>query len=282
MKINVSFAGNDRMFPGLLMALTSIWKNTSRPVDAYILTGDFSDLDPRYRPFSPEMISFLKKVGQAYHPENDIYVVDMTHLKREIYHCKGVKGRFSVYAFLRLYYDMLDGLPERLLYLDIDTLCVKDISSLYDTDLQGHSIGAILDPVATKWISPVYCNSGVLLLDMKKLQTNGRLAKCRKMVERRWMFMPDQSAINKWFKHDILRLEGKYNEQVRLQEGTVIRHYCAVFKVFPYMHFIKAKPWDELSKFHKERKEYELDSFLLYCRNLLECYRKGEDPKIEK
>lgn len=282
MKINVSFAGNDRMFPGLLMALTSIWKNASRPVDAYILTGDFHDLDSRYRPFSAEMISFLEKVGHAYHPENSIHVVDMTHLKKEIYRCKGIKGRFSIYAYLRLYYDMLNNLPNRLLYLDIDTLCLKDIAPLFDTDLKGHSIGAILDPVATKWISPVYCNSGVLLFDMKKIQSNGRLARCRKMVERRWMFMPDQSAINKWFKDDILHLDGKYNEQVHVKDDTVIRHYCAVFKVFPYMHFVKAKPWDELSKFHKQRKEYNLDPFLLYCHRLLESYQKKEEPVIER
>ncbi len=282
MNINVGFAGNAHVFPGLLMALTSIWKNASRPVDAYILTGDFHDLDSSYRPFSAEMISYLEKVGHAYHPENAIHVIDMTPFKEDIYRCKGIKSRFSIYAYLRLYYDKVDGMPDRLLYLDIDTVCLKDIAPLFDTDLKGNSIGAILDPVAIKWISPVYCNSGVLLLDMKKIRSNGRLALCRKMVQKRRMFMPDQSAINKWFKDDILRLDGKYNEQIHVKEDTAIRHYCTVFKVFPYIHYIKAKPWGDLEEFHKQRKEYDLDPFLLYCHRLLESFQKKEEPKIEK
>ena len=282
MKINISFAGNDRMFPGLLIALTSIWEHTSCPVNAYILTGDFSDLNPRFLPFTSEMVSFLEKIGKAYHPENEIHVVDMTFLKDEIYRCKGIKGRFSVYAYLRLYYDFLPDLPDRMLYLDIDTVCLRDLAPLYATDLRGHSLGAVLDAVGIKWISPIYCNSGVLLLDLEKVRTNGKIARCRKMVEKKWMFMPDQSAINKHFKFDILFLDGKYNEQVRICPETVIRHYCAVFKIFPYMHFIRAKPWDDIRFFHKERKEYQLDSFLSKCRLLLDQFRRGEEPNVQR
>ena len=42
-----------------------------------------------------------------------------------------------------------------------------------------------------------YINSGVLLLNMKKIRETGLFKKAREMCQNKKMFMPDQSSLNK-------------------------------------------------------------------------------------
>lgn len=278
--INIAFSGNKKMFRGLLMAITSICQNTSKPVHIYVMTGDFLDIDPQFVSFDDKMIYYYQKVISLFNPENLITKVDYSSYKEELYKLKDIKSRFTIYAFFRLFFDMLPDLPDKILYLDIDTVALKDISSLYDIDMRSKSVALALDAVGHKWLNPHYCNSGVMLMDLKKIRENNKLAKCRNMCQKKHMFMPDQSAINKYFNKDIRILSNIYNEQKRTEENTVIRHFCTIFKVFPYIHYVKSKPWDELDYFHNERKEYQFDNLIALVNKLEKAF--NEEKEIDE
>ena len=97
-----------------------------------------------------------------------------------------------------------------------------------------------------------YLNSGVLLMNLKRMRKDGTLAKCRKMCVEQKMLLPDQTALNLMCRKK-LYLPRKYNEQKERKEDTVIRHFSMTMKFFPKFKTINIKPWniDEIHKIYK-------------------------------
>lgn len=110
----------------------------------------------------------------------------------ELIEVSGIKnisaGHVSFVSLFRLYISSLFKDYEKIIYLDID-LCIKaDIAQLYNTDLEGKPIGAVLDETilaTTKqrehdnkstYLAKIlklnppynYFNAGVILIDLKK------------------------------------------------------------------------------------------------------------------
>ena len=105
-----------------------------------------------------------------------------------------------------------------------------------------------------------YLNSGVLLLNMKKIKQTGLFAKVRHMMQTKKMFLPDQSAINKLAvaKRVVPR---RYNEQYKLQKDTKIQHFTTSFRFWPYFHTQTVKPWD-VARVHSVLHLHEYDDLL--------------------
>jgi predicted O-methyltransferase YrrM len=81
--------------------------------------------------------------------------------------------------------DIISIIPaERVLYLDADTLILKDILDLWKTDLDGKALGAALDVGNPQGYEAVgegsYFNAGVLLMDLAKIR--GRLPQLKSLA----------------------------------------------------------------------------------------------------
>lgn len=281
--IHVCYSGNDRMFNGILLSLVTLARRTKDPLCINLLTGDFTAIDERFKPLSQEQADFLEKAIRIFNKENQVIRHDMTReFGEEICTYRNARGHFTPYTLLRLFLDQLpvsetDG---RILYLDVDTVGLGDVKELYEIDLQGKSLGMVVDNIGKKWIHRHYCNAGMIVFDLKRIRTTNTLEKCRKMVKDVRMFMPDQSAINKHFKKDICFLPSKYNEQYCAKEDTLIRHYCRVLKLLPWPHYINAKPWDDWDFFHEERQEKVVDEDIEITCRFMEQWRREEDPSL--
>lgn len=111
--------------------------------------------------------------------------------------------------------DLLRRLPvERALYLDSDTLVRGPLLPLWNTDLQGKSLGAVLDVGFPNGNGSVieekgYFNAGVLLLDLVKIR--GRLPQTSQLTAE--TTFKDQDYLNLHFKHDWMALPLRYNAQ---------------------------------------------------------------------
>ena len=77
---------------------------------------------------------------------------------------------YTPYCFLRLFADLIPEIPEKILYLDTDTLIADDISELYAADISEYELGAVLDYYGHRFMGYHYFNSGVLLLNMKNIR----------------------------------------------------------------------------------------------------------------
>ena len=106
-----------------------------------------------------------------------------------------------------------------------------------------------------------YINSGVLLLNLKKIRETKLLKRARQMCQNKKMFMPDQSSLNKLSLSKKIE-KRKYNEQRKLKKDTVFQHFTTSFRLFPLFHKVTIKPWD-IEKVHKRLKIFEYDDILL-------------------
>jgi lipopolysaccharide biosynthesis glycosyltransferase len=173
------------------MSVLSVIENTDSLVEIILLTMDLSERDERYIPFDEEQLALLKKTLKEKNPESDARIIDVTNLQHEYFDGgKNQKNNYTPYASIRLFLDLLD-VPEKMIYLDADIMVRGNIEELYSIDIQNHEFAAVKDIVGRKFFPKKYCNSGVLLLNLKKIKETGLFRKCCRLVRRRPMMMPD-------------------------------------------------------------------------------------------
>ncbi len=247
--INLLIVGNKHAAKGLLIIALSFLKYNDSPVSIHFLTMDHSHANPRFVPPSDAQIDYVRKLLQQHNPASDIFVYDIgEEFRAAKWHRKFNRSSYTPYALLRLFSDKLD-LPDKVLYLDTDTFILGDIKPLYETEMGDHEFAACYDQLGTFWINPNYQNSGVLLMNMKRIKETDLLHKCREYLKKHHPILADQSALNamvlkKQFLPQI------YNEQKHSHDDTVIRHFSKTLRWIPFFHTLNVKPWD-VDRIHK-------------------------------
>lgn len=256
--IPVVYSGNKRIFHGLALAALSVVKRCSRPVVIYILTMGLTDVDKRFTAITDRQAQALDAAIKTVNADSRVIKIDVSEVfRKELIKSKNLKNNYTPYAMLRLLMDSFD-LPDRVIYMDIDTMACSDISELYDIDIKNYEFAATLDKVGHIYVRPKYCNSGVLYMNLEKMRETRLLERARQKVIKRKMFMPDQSALNFLAKSKLI-LPYRFNEQRNIKEDTVIKHFCRYFKWFgPFFKLKNIKQW-EREKVHEILQIHDFD-----------------------
>lgn len=272
---NILFCGNERVFDGILTCILSILKRSAakEPFRFFIYTMDVSRIKPEYTPICDRQIQFLNQAVKKYHRENTVIKVDVTELyEREFAYCPNENAYCSPYTLLRLFADEVEGMPEKLLYLDADILLNRDISLLYDIDVEGYEYAAARDHYGKYLLNPNYINAGVLLLNMEKIRETGLLQKARALIKERKLVFADQSAL---YRSTVRKkmLPQRFNDQKFLHRHTVVRHFSKRLFYLPYPHTANIKQWN-VSEVHRVFGYYGFDDILydyIYLKKKYEC-----------
>lgn len=281
--INVMLCGNDKVFSGMLITLMSMVKYTKEPVHAYIMTMDLTELNPNYTALGENHRRTLEKVLKEKNKNSKVTVVDETELyKKEMPRNINKKTHYTPYIFLRLLCDKLEGMPDKILYLDCDLVFYGNVEELYNIDMKNYEIAAARDFIGRLWIDVDYLNSGVVLMNLKKLRETKGLEKSVQMCITKKMMLPDQTALNRCCKSKLI-LEDRFNEQDRRKPKTVIRHFSMKLKYFPVMHSQNIKPW-EIEKVHKIYKIHDYDDIYEKYEEVMKEFNneKTSEKKITK
>ncbi len=170
------FAGNKAVFDGILSCMISIFlrSDLSEPFRIHIFTMDVCQLKPEYEAFTETQRLFLEEVAKEYHNGNEVFLYDLTKLYQEFFDgCPNENCYCSPYTLLRLFADLVDELPDKILYLDADILFNADIRKLYDIDISDYEFAAARDHYGSFFIRSDYINAGVLLIDLKRWRAGG-------------------------------------------------------------------------------------------------------------
>jgi len=261
--IHILFCGNDRVFDGMLTCALSILKRTEtkEPFTFHVFTMDASHLKESYVPVTDAQMAFFEDVIRAYHPENRAVSIDVTELYRQAFDgCPNESAYCSPYTLIRLLADQVEGLPDKLLYLDVDVMFNRDIRLLWDVDVEGVEYAAARDHYGKYLIKPNYINAGVLLFNMKEMRKTGIFEKARALLRQRKLVFADQSALLRATTKRRM-LPQRFNDQKYLHKHTVVRHFSKRLFWLPYPHTDNIKQW-QVSRVHRVFHYYCFDDVL--------------------
>lgn len=279
--VNILFCGNYRVFDGILTCALSILKRSEsrEPYSFYIFTMDVSHLDPSYLPISRRQIDFFEQVIKQYDPGNTVIMTDVTEFySKEFAGCPNEGAYCSPYTLIRLFADEVEGMPDKILYLDVDILFNRDVHLLYDIDLDGYEYAAANDHYGKYLINPRYINAGVLLFNLAYMRKTGLLEKARELIKTKKLLFADQSAIIRSTTRKKL-LPQRFNDQKFLHKHTVVRHFSKRLFWLPYPHTDNIKQW-QVSRVHKVFRYFCFDDILFEYIYLIEKYKRG-NPENE-
>lgn len=266
--MNIMYCGDKNIESGLIISILSLIKNNTNELNFYVLTMKYDG----HEMVSKKCINLLEKKIKKVNKASSIKLIDVTKEFEKDKPEANLDTRFTPFCMLRLYSDLVN-LPNKILYLDNDVVCLKNIEELYNIDVEKHEIAGVLDyygkHIYKKHIlKRDYINSGVLLMNMKLIKETGLLKKCRKMCKEKEMLLPDQAALNKLANTKLI-INNKFNEQHKTKKDTVFRHFSNTFIFFPRFKVRKIKPWD-IEKLHVILKEHSFD-------DVLDEYKKVKD-----
>ncbi|MBP5152442.1 MAG: hypothetical protein ILP13_05970, partial [Lachnospiraceae bacterium] len=216
---------------------------------------------PQYVPISDEKIAFLEGISKQYNPENRIVKLDVTEIyNREFASCPNEQCYCSPYTLLRLFIDMIPGIPDKILYLDADILFNREPELLYNIDVTGYEYAAARDHYGKYLLNPNYINAGVLLFNMPECRRTDLFEKARELIKTKKLVFADQSAIYRSTTRKKM-LPQRFNDQKFLHPHTVIRHFSKRLFYLPYPHTDNIKQW-HVTKVHKVFRYDQFDDIL--------------------
>ncbi len=264
-KINLLYGGNDYAFDGIVTSLLSITKHCANTLEVYVFTMDLSNKNPNWKPLNQKHVDVFNQILTKVNSNSKAILVDMTKSYMELLDNNiNERNSYTPFALLRLLADKTK-LPDKILYLDTDTIAMQDITELWKQNISNYHFGAVLDHYGKVFINAKYINSGVVLMNLKAMNQDYVFERCRKLIHTRKMKFHDQSALNIVSKNQIKYLPRKYNDQKKLHKDTVIRHFAKTIIWFPYFHTRNIKPWD-VKKLHKYHIHFIDDILNTYLR----------------
>ena len=283
--MNVMYCGDKNIAEGLIISVMSLVKQVKEELHIYVLTMYYVDDDRVCEPLDNDIVRNLQTYIRAYNEKSTVKLIDVSRLFDEEMPLANMGTRFTPCCMLRLYADRVEELPDRLMYLDTDVICRMDCKDFYYQDIEECELIGVLDNYG-KWFfrrNPFrmdYLNSGVLLMNLKKMRETGLLEKCRKRCAVKKMFMPDQSALNKLAtkKRYVPR---RFNEQQRLRNDTVFQHFTTRILLLPKPHIQTVKPW-HMDKLHSVLKLHEYDELLMEYESIRCEMISGEAKRSER
>ena len=244
--INLLYCGNEKVFDGVFTSALSIVKRLqkSRPIRIYLYTMSLTRVKKDYLPITSAQADFIQNRLQKHNPDTQVFLYDVTDLYETHLRENANENCYcSPYTLLRLLADLTD-LPDKILYLDADIMANKDISALYDIDVDDVCYAAARDYYGKFLVSPRYINAGVLLLNLRRIRKSGLFARARALLRSKKLPFSDQSAlIRSTKKGERKLLSQRFNDQKRLYKNTVLRHFSRRLFWLPYPHTENIKQW---------------------------------------
>jgi len=156
---------------------------------------------------------------------------------------------YTQMSFLRCYFSKILN-EDKILYIDADAIVVDNIQELWDIDLKDNVIAGVHEG-GTDWnahlctygLNDTYINSGVLLMDLKKIREEKLDDSMLYLLNHNHFWYPDQDVINLVCRNRIQLLSNIYNSTVDtgIVENAKIIHYVRKDK-----GWIKTSPRSEI------------------------------------
>lgn len=263
--INIVSSSNDLYSNYLIAMLNSVVKNTPETkINFYILMADLSQekqniISKTFKNFQDTTINFIK--------------IDKEQFKNVILK---TYASSSYEAYARLLLPELLPSIDKILYLDADMIVLNNLNLLNEVELGKYPIAAVND-INDNSIrifeflfkikkAKSYFNSGVLLMNLKKLREENFTEKSLEFISTTkipYKFF-DQDILNYFFHNNYLKLDYRWNVQLyeeiastKFWHTTMNELEYKLTKICPFIiHYTIVKP-DKRNYFFRFRNIYK-------------------------
>ena len=273
--MNILYCGDCGIEDGLVMSVLSLLRHVNEPLHVYVLSMSYRNGGQAFIPVNSSLVSLLDSRVKEQSEDSFVRLFDLTDEFCQSEPLANLGTRFTPYCMLRLYDDLVDELPKRLLYLDHDVICMDNPADFYHENISDVEYVGVLDYYG-RWVysrnifRPNYINSGVMLLNMERIRITHLFERCRRYLRERRRFLPDQAALNALAVSARLAPR-RFNDQRRQHADTVFRHFSTTWRLLPLPHTVTVKPWD-LQRLHSRLRTHALDDLHLEYQDFIDNY----------
>ena len=291
--INIAMASDNNYTYPLIVAMTSLVenKNADTKIDFYIMiSGDFLPEN------KAKIMSFQNKYNNC-----TITLIDMKDKLNDIYTSRHITEA----SYYRLMLPFLLPNLDKVLYLDSDTIICKDVSDLYNHDLDNYYLAGVLDvcccgsnmvnvrrrraetekdffieTFGDECYKKQYVNAGVLLFNLSKIRTDKRHIEFIENAKMYNHMYHDQDVLNFVCFGRILILPDVYNKRARFAtpNNQAVIHYASKIKPWNTQYRRLSDLWRNYAKktdYFKEIKK----RYLVNSTNKLKSSHSRQDKK---
>jgi lipopolysaccharide biosynthesis glycosyltransferase len=250
--MNISFSCSEKYYDLLITAIYSIQSKNSG-IHFFIF-------------FNSNNMDYFDSIRNMINNENNqVQFFDIDLVRSALNHRFIKLDYHGLEAYFRLLIPELLAL-DRVLHLDVDIITLDKIDDLYNTNLGEYSFAARPYSSDFDWVKQRkntlfipsehdYFNSGIILMDLKKLKLNGIFRDAISFIGDD-LNKNDQDALNIVSNNEYYKLNPRYNwtlHEINLCNNPVIVHFTGKYKpnikgfIHPYANvfraeFIKAAP----------------------------------------
>lgn len=265
--VSIAFICDDGYVLPTVTAIRSLVRHvkTQSAYDITVIGTDLSDENIR-------KLTYVNKTNVA------ISVVVIEEDTKQFHTFGTTKYGVSNTALLKFILPGIFRDHDKLLYLDGDIAVMKDLTELFNTDIEGCYAGVVLDmpqvlyerQIFGKKFGRNYFNSGVLLLNLKQMREDAMQEKLIEEKQSSKSKLMDQDVFNELFKGkvkylpiscntlyvNLIRSKGKYrisdinetsnknyNTLEDIRRDSQIIHYCSEDKPWKYYDTPMADYW---------------------------------------
>lgn len=220
--IPIVFSADNNYTPMMGVAIYSLIKNVSDEYNYDILIFN-KDISQENKEKILGMIDGEKNIS--------IRFIDFSEIVKDLK--LPTFKNYTIEIYFRLFMPYILEKYDKALYLDSDLVLTGDVAKLWNEDLKGKTLGAVIDigmvlhyytkgkkyikkeyfENTLKKVNPdKYFNSGVLIIDLKQMKEKYDLENdILKIIEQEELHYPDQDALNILFCDDTQYISFRYN-----------------------------------------------------------------------
>ena len=254
--IPIAFATDENYVPFLSVAICSIVEHISKQYNYkfYVLTTNLSQKS--------------KDRFKVYNTENtSVEFIDIGDKVNAIKASLPLRDYYTDAIFYRLFIPDLFPQYDKVLYLDCDMVCVRDIAELYNQELGDNVFGVVVEEVMSLVQSfsnyadnylhvncKKYFNSGLLLINCKKYKEIDVFGRFLSMLGKvKFTVAPDQDYLNVLCRDKVKYFDVGWNKmptrKVDYPESELkIIHYKLFYKPWYYNDVVYEKYFWEYAK----------------------------------
>jgi len=230
------YSGSENLYTDMAVAAKSLIANSD--VDkVWLLT------EGGYNCWLPDMCEVVDVSGQEYFPKDSA----------------NMNTPFSYLSLMRAALALMPELADvdRVLSLDVDTICMRNVSDVWDMPIDDCYFSASRED-SSCFKNMLYCNTGVTLYNLEKLR-DGKAAEVVHALNVRRYPNIEQDVFSFLCQGHIHDMPSEYNATNFTDPTDVIRimHFAGfkteVWRMRPQVEMYREMPWSTALELHEKR-----------------------------